>query len=86
MTSLNKREAELLIECTQIRICIIETGVPHMTASDAQIYNASLRRPTGLPHLDGLVKHKAVVIKALSSEQRRLIIELEDLITKLRTT
>lgn len=84
MTSFNKREAELLIECTQMRICLIETGVPHMTAVDAQNYNASLRRPTGLRQ-DGLLPNKPIVIKALSSEQRRLIIELEDLITKLRT-
>ncbi len=83
MTSFNEREAELLVEGLQMRICWIETGTTNMTAVDAYNYNKSIPKPTSLRQ-DGLQVKKPVEIKALSSEQRRLICELEELITKVR--
>lgn len=67
-----------------MRINYIETGTTTMSAVDAQAYNATLEPRVRAGSRRGVQQwtpnpNKPVPIKALSSEQKRLIIKLEDL-------
>lgn len=72
--SFSQDQQELIIDALNIRMCVIETGTTSLRAIDAQTFNQTLSPRSS---------NKAT-IKILDAGQRKLITEMEDMITQLR--